>query len=482
MIRKISLSAWSRDKIIVPSILIVAVVVSVSLGAAIDYIPLWIAALFIVGIPIILLTIIPQTRFWAVIAIFALAPIMPYMKAFTGVRFVPLVLDLGLLLALASSYWELLDNRKPLRLSRMEILVIAFLALGLLQIFNPKGPGFITAMEGFRILVWQAIGLLLVKRVVETRKQVMVVVIVLLVVAVFVGLFGIKQSFFPTIFDERIINSTSGDPSTYTSLGHQRAFSTMSSAVHLGFFMVAAILLGVALLKLPRYRIWLILAIAVMGLALMLTIVRTAWIGLATGFALLGLLKMLRQKAFTTAIRYLVVGIVVLVLLSYTLETYAPELAITQRFFSLSTLTQERNYQLRVVSWYNTIIPAILANPLGYGTGSDTTSSAALFYSHNGYFYILIELGVIGLILVITILAMGLRKGLRSYFELRDPFFQAIVGWTIAFWGAVFVMAIVGALLEVYPVMLYAWFFLGLLDILPDLDTAPRALDTQSLV
>ena len=482
MIYKTSLMVWGKEKVTNHTILILTFIISMAviLGAITAYIPFWIAS-FSVGIPILLLVIIPKYRFWAVLVIFILAPFMPYMKAFTGVRYGPLVLDLAILLAFISAYTERIINRKPLRLSWIDFLVIAFLAFGMLQIFNPLGPGLVVAVEGFRILVWQAIGFLLVKQVVETRKQVRSVIVVLLVVAVLVGLFGIIQSFFPTIYDERIIFSTIGDPTTYTSLTQRRAFSTMSSPAHLGYFMIAAILLGVALLSLTRYRFWLIVAIAIMGFALMLTIVRTAWVGLASGFVLFGLLRTLRRKKFVTAIRYLIVGILILILLTYVLETYGPALTITKRFLSLSAPTQEYNYQIRVESWFDTIIPAILANPLGYGVGSDTTSSAALFYSHNGYFYILIELGVVGLILVITILAMALWKGLRSYFELRDPFLQAIAGWTIAFWGAVFVMATVGALLEVYPVMLYAWFFLGLLDILPELDTAPRASETQSL-
>ncbi|MCJ7634121.1 O-antigen ligase family protein [Candidatus Bathyarchaeota archaeon] len=442
---------------------------SMFVGATTAIVPLW-TATFCVGIPALILAILPQTRYWALLTIFALAPFMPFMKAFTGIRYGPVVLDIGLLIIVLGLFADQLVISKKVRLSLLDIGVLIFMLLGVVQLFNPLGPGFSNALEGYRILLWQAVGYLLGRRLLHDTKQIRTLLLVLRIVAVIVAIYAIKQFFRPSQFDYSIIFSTSGSPSTYTSLGQGRAFSTMSSPAHLSHFMVSMLLLNVSLQEFSQRRFWLILQLGTIGLALLLTIVRTGWIGFLVGLVLIGVLKALEKRNVTLAIKQLAIGIVIFLIVGYSLGLYFPRNAITQRFDSLANLPAEKHYQMRVDSWIETIIPAIVRNPWGYGTGSDNTSGAARFFSHNGYFYVAVELGIPGLILIFSVLIGALFKSVRFHSNISNPLLRSISRWTISFWGAALVMAVFGAFLEVYPVILYGWFFLGLIDTFPKKD------------
>jgi hypothetical protein len=244
----------------------------------------------------------------------------------------------------------------------------------------------------------------------------------------------------------------------------------MSSPAHLSYFMVSILLLVASVMKTIRHKAWLLGLVLIAGLALLLTIVRTGWIGLIFGLGILGLMKAVEDKRITQLARQILPAICVLALVAGILSSYIPEFAITRRLYSFTRLTEDYNLRLRTDSWTETIIPAILRNPLGYGIGSDGVSDEALFYSHNGFFYILIETGAPGLVLILSVLFIALGQATLKHFRLKDPFLISISRWTVTFWCVLLLMSSVGALLEVYPVLLYAWFFLGMVSVLPDLE------------
>jgi O-antigen ligase len=107
------------------------------------------------------------------------------------------------------------------------------------------------------------------------------------------------------------------------------------------------------------------------------------------------------------------------------------------------------------------IVPAIIDHPLGYGTGSDSTTVSALYYSHNGFFYIAIELGIPGLLLALALLAWGVLQETDIVRRSSDPLLAMSGLWGLAWLVATLVEGSFGALLEVYPVNLYLWFLLG---------------------
>jgi hypothetical protein len=450
------------------------VCVAAGLFAAVG--PLWVAT-FAVGVPLLALALTARTRFLALLMVAGLAPFMSYVKALTGIRYGPLVLDAALLVIALGLFVADLIQHGRIHLSRGECCILLFMALGAVQVLNPLGPGLAVALEGYRILVWQAVGYLLGRRLLCSRAHIRALMIVLRTTALVVAIYGIKQLYLPSDLDRYIILTTSGDPSTYTSIGQGRAFSTMSSPFHLGYFMAMMLLMKISVPECAGHRARVGMQIGILGIALLLTIVRTAWIGLLTGLVLLSALQALEQDRFFILIKRLALVGVILVMIWFGLHRYWPENKITQRVSSLANPTAERNYRLRLEGWRERTLPLILANPFGYGTGSDTTSSAALVYSHNGFFYIAIELGIPGLVLVLYVVFAALLKALRSHTQIKDPLLRGVSRWMLACWGAMLAMAMIGGFLEVYPVALYAWLFLGALDVLPQTDMATTQSD-----
>lgn len=458
---------------IIPMSLIVILGLLAGLSTAIA--PMWVAT-FALGIPAVLLSFLPRTRYWALLVVFSMAPFVPFLKAITGIRYGPLALDAGLGILVVSLLADGVTQHRPIRLTRVETGLLLYMAIGFIQLFNPLGPGLIEALEGYRILVWQVVGYFLGHRLIQNKMQVRCLIIALNIVVIVVAIYGVKQFFLPSDIDYRLVDMTRASPITYLAMDQSRAFSTMSSPFHLAYLLVTMLLLNFCLVGLTK-RKWLwAIQTGIMFLALLLTIIRSGWVGLLVGLVILGALKSIERKNLTSSLLLFFTGFLFYFLVGYLLTVFQPDIALTERFKSLSYLNEEEHYQDRINSWPEVILPAIADNPLGYGVGSDTATDFAIFYSHNGYFYIAIEMGITALLLSIGIIAFSLLKLFISHTKLKDPYLRGIACWTLVVWGAMLVMGAFGALLEVYPVSLYLWFLLGLASKLTQLDSQEKSM------
>lgn len=420
------------------------------------------AAIVIAGVPAVALALAPRYRFQALLAIFVLAPLMPYMRVFTGIRSGPVIVDIAFLIVVLSLFADrLLVGR--LRLTRVHLAVGAFIALGLVQLLNPTSPGLRQGLEGFRILVLPALGFFVGYWLIDSTARLRWAMLTVAAVATLIALYGIKQGIAPNALDYIIVDGTTGSSITYTSLGRFRAFATLSSPSHLAFLMNATILLLFSLFMSRMIRSWQLAGgVAAAGVALLLTIVRVGWIGTGIGLVVLVALAP-RFIRWSSTVRLVVVAAVTVGLMAYVLLVMQPDDAISTRFRSLGNLPQEQHYVDRVTSWEDTIVPAIKARPLGYGMGADSTNDSALFFAHNGYFYIAIEMGVVGAVLAVGILIWALQRAARQPRTREEPAIMALRLWILSWTVALLVMGTFGPMLEVYPINLYYWCFLGCL-------------------
>ncbi len=423
-----------------------------------------VAAIVIAGVPAVALALAPKARFQALLAIFVLAPLMPNMRVFTGIRSGPVIIDIALLIIVMSLFADRLLAGK-LMLPRVHLAVGAFILLGLVQLFNPATPGLRQGLEGFRILVLPALGFFVGYWLIDSTNRLRWAMLTVAAVATLIALYGIKQGLFPSALDYIIVDGTTGSSITYTSLGRFRAFSTLSSPSHLAFFMTSTILLLFSLLMSRMIQSWQFAAgIAATGAALILTIIRVGWIGTGVGLVALAAVAP-RFFRWSSTVRIVAITAVTLGLMAYVLLAMQPDDAISTRVRSLGNLPQEKHYIDRVTSWEDTIVPAIQARPLGYGMGSDSTEDSALFFAHNGYFYIAIEMGVVGALLAVGILIWALQRAAKrqSPGTKEEPAILALRLWILSWTAALLVMGTFGPMLEVYPINLYYWCFLGAL-------------------
>ena len=229
-----------------------------------------------------------------------------------------------------------------------------------------------------------------------------------------------------------------------------RSFSTFNQPFGFGFFLMLVILIGVpAALSDPgrrRNRAFL-LVLPVLGVALGFTFVRGAWIGVAVGLAYLGVT---RHPVLLLAIP---VGLLALVFLPRELAT--PALSSSSSVDRLESW-QERGSE-------------VASAPLGAGVGASGSASEKVaelrsgktrYQPDNYYFKVLLELGVLGLwllvLLLVSVFATAHVAGSRLGGE--EGAFAGGVAATVM---AAAVASLVATYLEIFPMDVYFWLFAG---------------------
>lgn len=439
--------------------LIVALVFSAVVGASVSRSPET-AATVLFGAPAFILVLIPKYRFASLYLIFLMAPFAAYIKAFTGSRYAPAVLDADLILLVLLTAADRLRDRSA-ALDGGVLLASSFLLLGALQLFNPLGPGLAVAVYGYAFLILPVTGLLLGRWLVTEPKDVKAFASVLTIAGVAVALYGVHQTFGLNEYDERILANTVGSNIQFYAGGIQRVFSTMSSPIHLAYFMAVLILLLTARIVTTEAPWWTLPLIALFTITLFITVFRTSWIGVIAGIVTIGFAG---QTAAPRRIRPIAMVLLATSILSGLAILGArgvfPDSEMTRRVLSLVDPTNDPHFTDRVTSWSAAILPAIAQSPLGYGVGSDSTAIGSVVFSHNGFFYLAVELGLPGLLLAVCLLIWAFRQELALLRHQSD-----IVRWT-TLWGLAWLVTTLvqgtfGPLLEVFPVNLFMWFLIG---------------------
>jgi hypothetical protein len=245
-----------------------------------------------------------------------------------------------------------------------------------------------------------------------------------------------------------------------TSGGLLRTFSTFVQPFPFGLYVMLAILVGgaVALAEPSRRRnqlfLWLI---PVMTVAMASSIVRAAILGLVLGVLWLAVLRF-RILLLPLAVGGLAVGIAVPLVPS-----------ISKVFLSSSSLGE------RSAGWSD-IISSILIHPIGLGLGSSgaaadrmSTASGTTIYGvsmnyqpDNYYVKMLLELGPIGLWLILTVFLTALVWTTRLAWTLPGRDGALALGISAAIVAGM-AACMVATYLEIFPIDVYFWLFLGVI-------------------
>lgn len=248
--------------------------------------------------------------------------------------------------------------------------------------------------------------------------------------------------------------------------GFMRSFSTFIQPFGFGFFLMVVLLVGipVALADTGRRRNRLFLGLLpIYALAIMSTIVRGAWLGLLLGLVYLGAQRF----------RILLIGIP----LALVVLVVVPPEAIDTALSSSSSVE-------RAEGWRENL-DRVIDRPLGEGIGS--TGSAALavvrlggkantYQTDNYYFKIVLELGVLGLwLLVISLLAVfGQQRRLGRRLPGSDGALAAGVSATTLGSAAA---CFVASYFDIFPLDFLYWFLAGVVATLPA-TTEPRTFSS----
>jgi len=224
---------------------------------------------------------------------------------------------------------------------------------------------------------------------------------VVLPLAAVVAAYGIVQFVQPAPWDALWING-----GNFTSMGEAvpfglRIFSTLNSTGPAADFFGMCIIFSLPFLRLRSVWVWPL--ITALGSALLLTLVREAWVGLLAGAAAYLVWSPQRVRALP----FFVLGAIALSLLVSTLPAFLGagqnSDVITSRISSLGDVSHDESALART-SEIQDSIQAGLANPAGVGLGqigsssalSANPSSASGNNLDSGYMARLLELGWLG--------------------------------------------------------------------------------------
>ena len=458
------------------AIVLILVAISALLAVLPEQLVLFFGVL-LVGLPLAALVISKRTRNTAVVAMLVLLPLTAILKAITGIRFAPLVFDLGLLLACLLHLGEGLLRGK-LRVGAADLLLLFLWVMALLQMFNPNVPDLQAGIEGFRKFIFMSIAFYISRHLFRMRDFRLFSKGMILF-SIPVTLYGIKQFLVMWPIDYRMIELSTASPVTFLMGGWIRPFSTMSGPFQLGLYLVVVMLLLLVLLTKAKPKAWLRLSFLVLlGLQLaLLLMTRTKgnWGGFLVGAIVLILLQSRNpiraafRLAGLAAVGGLIVGLVFYVASG---DTRA---VLDDAIFAITNPLEAPTFVFRMQLWTEEIIPALREQwLLGYGTSSageglqnlyeGTTSQ--FFYSHNLYIKVLLEMGLIGFVVFLALVGTSMLGGFRYLYRVKRVQPQAVMflQWSLAVTVSFLIGGIVIATLDAYPANYYFWLLLGVLS------------------
>lgn len=436
------------------------------------------------GMPLLLLVPFAETRRLALILLIALVPLTGIFKPLTGIRYAPVTFDIAILLACV---FDLIDRilQRNLRFDILDYLMGAFWVLALLQMFNPNVPGLRAGIEGFRKFAYMSVTFYAGRHILELDDLKLFQKLVL-PISTGVALYGLKQFFYLSEFDYNVLELATGGTVTYFMGGWLRPFSILSGPFHLGLYLLITIIFTSNYLmdenKQFPARILMLLALSVQLVTLYTTRTKRNWIALSVGIVFLMIYQRNRLK-----ISYLIGGIgfisiIISLLIWATPSEDASSLLLRSMSYAMNPL-EAPTFQIRLELWKHTIIPALKSRPLmGYGTSSAGEGLSHLyrgtlnfhFFSHNQYFKVFLELGVMGFLLFLSVIFNSLFNA-HKQIRKADNVYNEDIWWVkciMAVIVAILISGLAGAILDAAPISYYFWLLLGFISKKPANRTA----------
>jgi putative inorganic carbon (hco3(-)) transporter len=434
-------------------------------------------AVLLVGLPFATLVISRHTRPTAIIILLVFVPLTSILKAVTGSRFAPLTFDLALLLAFGLFIGQGLLRHK-IRLAWLDVCLAIFLLWAGLQMFNPNVPSLQAGIEGLRKFAFASILFYVGRHFIRTR-DVIFFQKSLIIISIFIAGYGLKQFFFMSAIDYRMIELASASPVTYLMGGWVRPFSTLPGPFHLGLYLVVVSLLLIAqlMLKHGRFstRLFIPLILFLHLGVLFFTRTKGNWVGLVAGISVLMILHTQRPLKLIARFIALSLAITLIVTIIFAVVPSNTLGVLEDAIVAVTNPWEAPTFVYRVQLWEEIMVPALRENPLwGYGTSSAgeglsnlyQNTGAKHFPSHNLFLKVFLELGLVGLFLFFVIVAGSLWQGWKSVRRQQHalPNIKLTQYWGIAAVIAFLVAGLAIPTLDAYPANYYFWLLLGLLS------------------
>lgn len=414
-------------------------VIGAGLGLLLYFLPLKSMALAAVGIFVVLLVL---WRF----------EIGVYMAA-SFAAFIPtnpLLLLTGLTLVSFMLKW-IQGKVKKYKATPIDALVIMFFTI---LIYSTVTSYFIK--DSLSVFVIHSLFIALyfvVTRTVNTKHRLYLLVLFLSICAALVSLYGIFQYYTGSVSAEAWI-----DKEMFGDI-RIRVGSTFNNPNILGEYLIMAIPLAFAMLwykKKPFYKLIFIGMLAVMGLCMILTFSRGAWLGLLV--AVVGFFVVKDKRLLT------------LVLIALLLMPFVLPQSIMNRFTSIGNLQDtSSSYRMSILKGSIRMAKDYWVSGIGLGSQAFkaiypkySLAAAYAHHSHNIYLQILLEMGITGALIFGMVIIVFIRAMLAYQGRSKDSFLSALMIAACTGIAGYLVQGIVENVWYSYRVLLTFWVVLAI--------------------
>ncbi|MDL4838957.1 O-antigen ligase family protein [Aquibacillus rhizosphaerae] len=351
-------------------------------------------------------------------------------------------------------------------------IVILFITISFLQVFNPNIPSISAGIEGFRktsfAFIYFFIGLIAFSSV----KQIKKIIFTLSISSLIVLLYGIKQYLFPSNFDSLYLNSN--DAGIYTGMlfGESRATSIFSGPFHFGMFAAVISVINLYLMKTAKtskMKIIFFLLMAISIFACYGTLTRTNLLAMIGALFLSLLLSVPFKKVLVIfPIIFIIIVSIINIIALYGTTLINSENKFIRLVGTIGEFSQDSRLLGRVDGWEE-IYSLFLKQPIaGYGTGSagDTLQYMYDFEyhvtSHNFFLKILMETGIVGFLLITIFLSAVFYSLIKQILTESDVHLKNLLICCFSIFIIFLINIPVGSSIEALPSSSLIMLFVGI--------------------
>lgn len=334
--------------------------------------------------------------------------------------------------ATADSNWK--DLRNPIT-----IAVLLYTVYIHLQLLNPSSTAPLGTLVAIRFSWYNLLGFIIALQIFDNVNAVKTFFKIILGVGFVAALYGLSQKYIGLLpYEHEWMFSSPERMSLGVIWGELRAWSFLNDPSNFGMLMAFCGLLCFTLILGP-YKTKSKIVLAICGLSMFLAMVasgtRTAFVMVAVGFTMFGLLTI-------SSLRTIVFSLVVLVVLLgiYFGPFYSSPV---QRIRSAFKGNEDASMNVRSEN-RSKIQPYIQSHPIGGSPGSTGEVGKEIAPGHplagfppdSGYLKVALEMGYIGLAALLWMYSRASSQALRYYFRCTNPeskiFYAAIISSFIA--------------------------------------------------
>jgi hypothetical protein len=384
------------------------------------------------------------------------------------------LLDVVVVAVALLTVWRAVRHRETIRLHPLDWLVAAFFVLAAIQILNPNVPSPLVGLEGFRKTAFTMLAYPIVRF--ARRSDGLPFYRIIAIGSVPAFLWSIRQSVSPLPIELEIISSSGVSEISFHSGPVLRAFAPTAGPFHLGILGAAvAVISSVAARRSSR---WFIGIAVLAAIALGVSLTRANQLAAVAAFGAIILASAPTRERIRTLARFTPVVAALGLAIFVTARSVVPTTPPIEpggpagpvgslepgEPNPLPNPLEDRSLRFRFEYWAEHV-GAISERPLiGYGTSSAGDgfdrhyrgTGSENFNSHSLYLKAALELGLIGLALILAILGLAVLECRRAY--RRHPEVALIAFGLLTITG---ISGFAGPMLDAYPFNLLLWATIG---------------------